>query len=204
MSFDRRRFLHLAAMGALAAATPALARPRTGSRGTRSLALSFASFPGIGGIGGAKLADAIWSNAKVKAGVDEPLPVQLLAARFEGSKPVAGFASPAAKFAPGDDGRTLGKLLPGEMYFPGDRFLPGDLYLPGDMYLPDAFNIGGDQLGEDANRLFSTRDSQGLLGEAIAKSPGFRPKGLVLFAFALVSPGAGIASRGLVFELDRK
>ena len=90
------------------------------------------------------------------------------------------------------------------MYFPGDRFLSGDLYLPGDMYLPDAFTVGGEQLGEDANRLFSTRDSQGLLGEAIAKSPGFRPKGLVLFAFALVSPGAGIASRGLVFELDRK
>ncbi|WP_374603887.1 hypothetical protein [Arenimonas sp.] len=202
MSFDRRRFLHLAALGTLAVAAPALARPRTGSRGGGSLALSFASFPGIGGIGGAKLADAIWTNTTVKARVADSLPVQLLAARFEGSKPVAGFASPVAKFAPGDEGRTLGKLLSGDMYFPDQGFLPGDLFLPGDMYLPDRFTVAGESLGTKADHLFSTRESQSLLGGAIARSPGFRPKGLVLFAFALVSPGAGMASQGLVFELD--
>lgn len=204
MRLDRRRFLHAAALGSLAAMAPALARPRTGARGDTRIALSFASFPGIGRIGGPKLADAIWSNTKVMARAHEPLPVQLLAARFEGSKPVAAFASPVAKFAPGDDGRTLGKLLPGEMYFPGEMLLPSDLYLPGDMYLPDKFDINGDRFGKDASHLFSTRESQALLGGAIEKSPGFRPKGLVLFAFALVSPGAGIGSRGLVFELERQ
>ena len=204
MTIDRRRFLRLAALGALATSVPAFARPRTGARGDTRLTLAFSSFPGIGRIGGPKLADAIWTNTKVKARVGESLPVQLLAARFEGSKPVSGFASPAAKLASGDDGRTLGKLLSGDMYFPGETFLPGDLFLPGDMYLPEAFNVLAGSLGKDSDHLFSAREARSLLGDAIARAPGFRPKGLVLFAFALVSPGAGIPSQGLVFELDRK
>lgn len=201
MSPDRRRFIALAGFAALAAAAPGLAQVQRGRRASSSLALSFASFPGIGGLGGAKLAEVIWSGTRVKAQLESSMSVQLLAARFEGSKAVASFASPVAKLAPSDGGQTLSRLLPGASHFPPDRFLPGNLYLPGDMYLPRQLDL--DEAAPARSDAFSGDDAARLVGKAIAAGEGFRPKGLVLFAFALASPDGMKAAPGLAFELDQ-
>lgn len=204
MSIDRRRFISLAGFAALAAATPALARPRASGRGSSALSLSFASFPGIGGLTGPKLADVIWSGTRVQARTGASVPVQLLAARFEGSKATAGFASPVIKLAPSDSGQVLSRLLPGASHFPDDHFFPQDLFLPGDMYLPDTLALRDAMPGKSDAGVFSRDDATRLIGAAITSGGGFRPKGLVLFAFALASPDGSAAAAGLAFELDKR
>src|SRR5690606_36425872 len=88
MSIDRRRFLAAAGIAGLALAAPSFAATRDGRRVSSTLSISFAAFPGVGRLGGPKLADAIWSNTKARGRVPDSIGVQLLAARLVAGKPV--------------------------------------------------------------------------------------------------------------------
>ena len=132
MPTTRRAFLAAASLAALATVLPAQARPRAPGRGSGSLRLAFASWPGIGSVAGPKLAHGLWSATQAELRGAEAAAAQLLVARFVSGKPQAGFASPVAKIGASDRGSVLSRLLPGDAYFPGSHFFPDDHFLPGE------------------------------------------------------------------------
>lgn len=200
MSIDRRRFLTAAGLAGLALATPSLAATRDGRRVSSALSISFAAFPGVGRLGGPKLADAIWSNTKARGRVPDSIGVQLLAARLFAGKPVEGFASRVAKFASSDDGSVLAKLLRDEADYP-NHFFQSDHYLPGDMYLPGSLSIPAPAMPAQRKQGYSAREALALLGKAEVRDVDPRHRGPQV-RLAIACPDEAFALQGLVFELQ--
>lgn len=200
MPTTRRAFLAAASLAALATVLPAQARPRAPGRGSGSLRLAFASWPGIGSVAGPKLAHGLWSATQAELRGTDAAAAQLLVARFVSGKPQAGFASPVAKIGAGDRGSVLSRLLPGDAYFPGSHFFPDDHFLPGDMYIPAPLDVPAPDVA--ASGALTSRDAQSLLGRALAA--GKLPREQVVLAMALVSVDPALPARGLAFGFEAR
>lgn len=201
MSIDRRCFLAAAGLAGLALSVPSIAATRDGRRAASTLSLSFAAFPGIGRLGGPKLADAIRSNTKARGRVPDTIGVQLLAARLVAGKPVDGFASQVAKYATFDEGTVLVKLLRDEADFP-TPFFPAGHYLPGDMYLPGSLSIPAPAMPAAPKRGYSAHEALALLGGAEVRDVDPRHRGSQV-RLAIACPDEAFALQGLVFELEQ-
>lgn len=202
MRLDRRHFLAVAGLAGLAFASPSLAATRDGRRGPAGLSISFAAFPGYGRLGGPKLAEAIWTNTRVKGRVADSIGVQLLAARLVAGKPVEGFASQVVKFSSVDDGTVLGKLLRDEADYPS-HFFPADHFLPGDMYVPGWLGAPAPALPAAPKKGYSAREALQLLGRADTRHVDPRHEGPQV-RLAVACPDQALGLEGLVFELERQ